>query len=234
MKTLKSPESLQKLQAKIGINFAGNNLLQTAFIHRSYLNEHKGFKGTSNERLEFLGDSILSLIVSEFLYKNLPTYTEGQLTQLRASLVRTETLSKIGRSLKLGTYLLLSKGEEESDGRNNNSILANIFESLVGAIYLDQGVETTQKFITKNILARWQILSKSAVLDNKSKLQEILQKKHQKSPIYKLARTWGPDHNRTFEVSVYLKENLLGQGVGKNKQEAAHNAAADALTRLKT
>lgn len=220
------------LQDLIGIKFESPYLLKNAFIHRSYLNEHKEFKGISNERLEFLGDSVLSLVVSKFLYDHLSQSTEGELTQLRASLVRTETLAKLAKKLSLGKYLYLSKGEEESGGRTNNSILANTFEALVGSIYLDQGVETIQQFIERTILNKWQSLTKSAVVDNKSKLQEILQRIYHQSPEYKLQRSWGPDHDRHFEIGVYLKNKVLGRGVGKNKQSAAQNAASDAIMNL--
>lgn len=233
MKTSTKPKSLELLQNNLGVSFKQPSLLKNAFIHRSYLNEHKDFKGSSNERLEFLGDSVLSLAVSRYLFEFLPQSAEGQLTQLRAALVRTETLAKLARKLELGTYLYLSKGEEESGGRSNNSILANLFEALIGAIYLDQGFEFAQSFIEKIILKNWKSLAKSAVSDNKSKLQEVLQRKFHKSPQYKLLNTWGPDHDRTFEVAVFLEEKLLGKGVGKNKQTAAQDAAKNALSGLK-
>src|SRR3989344_8909049 len=225
--------SFTNLQKKLGFKFKDERLLKNAFIHRSYLNEHKGFKGDSNERLEFLGDSILSVVVSNFLYEQLPKSPEGKLTQLRAALVRTETLAKLATSLALGDYLYLSKGEEESGGRTNSSILANCFEALIGAIYLDQGIEKTEDFLKKMILEKWQILAKSAVSDNKSKLQELTQRESHQSPVYQLLKSWGPDHARRFEIGVYLGEKLLGKGLGKNKQEAAQNAAKDALSRLK-
>lgn len=232
MNTSTKPEDLDTLQKNLKISFDKINLLKNAFIHRSYLNEHKDFRGQSNERLEFLGDSILSLYVSKFLFDKLPKSPEGELTQIRASLVRTETLAKLASSLSLGKYLFLSKGEEDSGGRTNNSILANTFEALVGAIYLDQGPDVIYTFIKKQILDSWEELAKSAVFDNKSKLQETLQRKFHKSPIYKLTNSWGPDHAREFEVAVYLDDKQFGLGVGKNKQSAAQNAAADALTRL--
>lgn len=225
--------NLEDLQTSIKIKFKNNKLLNNAFIHRSYLNEHKDFEGQSNERLEFLGDSVLSLSVSKFLFEHLPTSPEGELTQLRASLVRTETLAKLAKTLNLGKYLFLSKGEEDSGGRENNSILANTFEALTGAIYLDQGFDVAQKFIEASILVKWETLAKSAVTDNKSKLQEVLQRQHHKSPVYKLVRSWGPDHARMFEVSALLDEKVLGTGIGKNKQIAAQNAAREALRQIK-
>ncbi|MDO8486933.1 MAG: ribonuclease III [Candidatus Curtissbacteria bacterium] len=232
MKTQIKPNSLADLEKQIQIRFTDQKLLETAFIHRSYLNEHKDFKGDSNERMEFLGDSVLSLIVSKFLFNELPKSTEGELTQIRASLVRTETLAFLSQNLHLGQYLSLAKGEEESGGRQSKTILANTFESLIGAIFLDRGIGETQKFIEKNILSNWKHLTHSAAADNKSKLQEILQRKYHLSPTYKLIKSWGPDHDRNFEVGVYKKEELLGSGLGKNKQMAAQNAAENAIARL--
>lgn len=220
---------ISNLEKTSGIKFNNPLLIQNAFVHRSYLNEHKNYKGDSNERLEFLGDSVLSLAVSEFLYKKLPDHPEGKLTQIRAALVRTETLGKLARKLALGKYLFLSKGEEESGGRTNSSILADTFEALVGAIYQDQGFETAKKFLSKIVLSDWQVLIKSAVSDNKSKLQEVLQREYRQSPSYKLLKSWGPDHARQFEIGVYLGNKILGKGIGKSKQEAAQNAAAAAM-----
>lgn len=224
---------IDSLSQKMGLSFNNKSLIKNAFIHRSFLNENKDFKGLSNERLEFLGDAILSLVVSDFLFKNLKDSPEGELTQIRASLVRTETLAKIANSLSLGKYLYLSKGEEESGGRNNNSILANTFEALVGALFLDKGLGEVENFIKRLILDRWKTLSKSAVADNKSKLQEVLQKKFHQSPVYKMISSWGPDHDRNFEIGVFLEDKLLGSGVGKNKQIAAQNAAGNALGSIK-
>lgn len=232
MNTPQTFSLLVKLQDNIDIHFKEDRLLKNAFIHRSYLNEHKSFAGQSNERLEFLGDSVLSLVVSQFLYKDLPQSPEGELTQLRAALVRTETLGKLAENLSLGDYLFLSKGEEDSKGRTNKTILANTFEALIGAIFLDQGMDMVEKFIEQNILSNWKKLAESAVSDNKSKLQEILQQKQHKSPTYKLISSWGPDHERKFKVGVYLEDKLLGAGVGKNKQTAAQNAAQNALSKI--
>lgn len=223
---------LERLEPVVGTNFKNKSLLQNAFIHRSYLNENKDYKDSSNERLEFLGDSVLSIFVSKFLYDTLPNSPEGELTQLRAALVRTETLAKISRKFSLGEYLYLSKGEEDTGGRNNDSTLANTFEALIGAIYLDQGFEAVGKFIESHMLKNWKILAKSAVTDNKSKLQEIMQRKHKLSPTYKLISSWGPDHARRFQIGVYMAEKLLAEGTGKNKQQAAQNAARNAIATL--
>lgn len=233
MKTsIKSDILGEVVEKKLNLKFQNPKFLKNAFVHRSYLNEHKDYSGDSNERLEFLGDSVLSLAVSNFLFAKLTKSPEGELTQIRASLVRTETLAEVAQKLELGKYLFLSKGEEDSGGRTNKSILANTFESLVGALYLDQGFEAAAKFIAKHILTNWKKLSEEAASDNKSKLQEVLQRKFHKSPLYKLIESWGPDHDRNFKIGVYLDEKILGEGMGKNKQTAAQVAAGNALAKL--
>ncbi len=233
MKNLNPEDNkLGDLEKKLNLNFQNKSLLLNAFVHRSYLNEHKDYNGDSNERLEFLGDSVLSIVVSQYLFEKLPTNPEGKLTLLRAALVRTETLASLGKNILLGKYLLLSKGEEDSGGRNNVSILANTFEALVGAIYLDQGFETARNFITEIMLKKWKKLAQNAVVDNKSKLQEVLQREYRKSPTYKLISSWGPDHARNFEIGVYLEDKLLGTGKGRNKQQGAQSAAKEALEKL--
>ena len=231
---LKANNNLDILQKKIGISFSDKTLLNTAFVHRSYLNEHKKYKGPSNERLEFLGDAALSIVVSSFLYEKLPNEPEGKLTTSRAALVRTETLAKIAKSLSLGKHLVLSKGEEDTGGRENPSILANTFEALVGAIYLDQGIDRVGDFLKKTVISNWKSLIETAVPDNKSRLQEFVQRKYHVSPVYKLISSWGPDHARQFEIGVFISEKNMGRGTGNNKQSAAQNAAKDALTRLKS
>ena len=231
---LKANNNLDILQKKIGISFSDKTLLNTAFVHRSYLNEHKKYKGPSNERLEFLGDAALSIVVSSFLYEKLPNEPEGKLTTSRAALVRTETLAKIAKSLSLGKHLVLSKGEEDTGGRENPSILANTFEALVGAIYLDQGIDRVGDFLKKTVISNWKSLIETAVPDNKSRLQEFVQRKYHVSPVYKLISSWGPDHARQFEIGVFISEKNMGRGTGNNKQSAAQNAARDALTRLKS
>lgn len=233
MKISKQHSNFALLEEKLHINFTNKNLLKNAFYHRSYLNEYKGTKIENNERLEFLGDSVLSLVVSEFLYRQLQG-PEGQLTQTRSNLVRTETLAKLAKGLELGEYLFLSKGEEESGGRTNTTILANTFEALIGAIYLDQGFTAAQTFLAHTILVNWQELVAGAIVDHKSKLQEVVQRKYHLSPSYRVLKSWGPDHSREFEIAVYLDEKLLGSGVGKNKQTAAQIAAKNALAGLKS
>ena len=209
--------------------FNNQKLLEQIFIHRSYLNETDE-NLESNERLEFLGDSILSFIVSSNIYKKYTTLPEGELTNLRSVLTNTETLYLISKSLGLGEHLKLSKGEEAGHGRENKTILANTLEALIGGLYIDQGIEPTKKFVEDVILSIGDELVKSQGLkDAKSKLQEILQEKHKSSPSYRILSEEGPDHAKTYKIGVFLHEKLLAQGIGKSKQEAEKEAAKNAL-----
>lgn len=226
-------QNLELLQKKIQIHFDNINLLKNAFIHRSYLNEHKDSNLQSNERLEFLGDSILAFWVSKTLYILYPHLPEGTLTNMRTKIVRTETLAQIANNLNLGDNLLLSKGEEKSGGRENKTLLANTFEALIGAIYLDKGLKVTELFLKKFFIKLIKNLKPEDLKDAKSLLQEKIQTKIKEAPVYKVLREDGPDHNKTFEIGVYSLGKLLGKGVGKSKQEAEENAANSALENLK-
>lgn len=209
--------------------FRNKNLFQQAFIHRSYLNEVKQ-RLQSNERLEFLGDSILSFVVSEYLYQAYPDFNEGMLTNLRSLLVNTKSLGEIARELNFGNLLKLSKGEEESKGRENESLLANCFEAFIGALFLDQGALEVKSFLIKNLLYKTKdIVKKKTLKDPKSLLQELIQSQKQKSPMYKVLSEAGPPHDKVFTVGVYTKDTLLGKGEGRSKQEAEENAAKQAL-----
>lgn len=223
----------KKLEEKIGIQFKDENMLRGAFIHRSYLNEHKGSKFESNERLEFLGDAVLELVVTEYLYKNYPN-PEGELTNWRSALVKGEMLAKIARELSLGDYLFLSKGEEKSGGRDKDYLLANTFEALIGAIYLEMGYKKAQKFIETFLLVHLEeILKTGSHVDAKSKLQEVAQEKIGITPSYQLQSSEGPDHNKTFTMGAFIGERMVGKGKGGSKQTAEQAAAADAIERLK-
>ncbi|MDP3998171.1 MAG: ribonuclease III [bacterium] len=214
--------------------FKNPKLKEAAFIHRSFLNEHPQLKLDSNERLEFLGDSILSFLVSGYLYEKFPRHKEGELTSLRSALVRTETLAALAKRLDLGSHLKLSQGEEESGGRETPSILANTSEALIGALYLDQGLDAVQKFLTENLLPELnKIIETQAYKDAKSMLQEVVQEKKQVSPAYKIMKSEGPDHAKVFEVGVFLGNDLLGVGKGKSKQKAEQEAAKLALENWK-
>ncbi len=221
-----------KLKLK-GITFKKPQLLKTALTHRSALNEVKGI--SSYERLEFLGDAVLELVISSYLYKKHPKKPEGDLTHLRAQIVQTKTLAKAAIKLKLGESLLLSKGEFAAKGNKNPSLLADCFEAVIGAIYLDQGLNKATDFINLNLLKSINSIIKEAkVIDYKSNLQEIWQKNHKLTPSYKIIKTTGPDHNKTFKVTVYLNKKSKGSGVGKSKQEAQQQAAKSALEGSKT
>ncbi len=209
--------------------FKNPDLLENAFVHRSYLNENPEFPFPSNERLEFLGDAVLEQIVSDFLYHHFPALPEGELTALRAALVRTESLAEEARRLNLGKELLLSKGEEASGGRDNPYLLANTFEALIGATYLDQGIEKTKDFVQKELLYKTEKSLKAGTKDPKSKFQELTQAKFGTTPTYKVLKEEGQPHKRHFLCGVYLKRRKIGEGEGKNKKEAEEAAAKAAL-----
>lgn len=205
---------------------------KTAFTHRSFLNESPG-EIESNERLEFLGDVVLSFIVSAILYKQRPQDTEGDLTNLRSYIVKTQSLAKAAINLNLGRYLRLSKGEELSGGRENIQLLANVYEALIGAMYLDQGIEKTQEFVQQTLLPLFETEIKSGPpKDSKSLLQEVAQDQTKQSPKYKILETSGPDHAKEFTVGVFLQGKQVGQGQGNSKQEAEEKAATQALDYL--
>lgn len=210
--------------------FKNSRLREQAFIHRSFLNENPHLNLISNERLEFLGDAILSFLVSDYLYKKFPQHKEGELTSLRSALVRTESLATLARKLNLGKNLKLSRGEEESGGRENPTILANTAEAVIGALYLDQGLGVVKVFLEQNLLPNLaQIIKTQAYKDPKSTLQELVQEKRQVSLVYKILKSAGPDHAKVFEIGVFLQGKILGKGKGKSKQKAEQEAAKAAL-----
>jgi len=220
---------ISKLEKKLGISFKNKDLLRTAFVHRSYLNENPDFKLPHNERLEFLGDACLELVVTEYLYKNFPN-PEGELTNWRSALVKGQMLSVIASRLGLENYLFLSRGEEKSGGRAREIILANTFEALVGAIYLDRGYRVVQKFIEKNILKELpEIIEKHLYIDPKSRFQELVQEKVGITPTYKLLKEQGPDHAKIFTMGVYIENKQIAQGTGPSKQAAEQIAASRAI-----
>jgi ribonuclease III len=209
--------------------FKNKQLLRQAFIHRSFLNETKE-RLSSNERLEFLGDSILSFIISEYLYHKFPNFDEGLLTNIRSLVVNTKSLAIVAKDYNLGELLMLSKGEEESNGRENESLLANSVESLIGALYIDSGIQAVRDFILAIFTIQIDnIVSKKTFKDPKSMLQEHIQSRKQSSPQYKVLVEEGPPHAKIFTIGVYMQQTLLGKGSGKSKQEAEENAAKQAL-----
>jgi ribonuclease-3 len=220
------------LQKSIGIQFTNLDLLKQAFVHRSHLNEARQIKN-SNERLEFLGDAVLSFCTSRFLYETYPDYPEGILTNVRSSLVKTTTLSDIAKSLKLGDLLFLSHGEEASGGRTNQSLLADVFEAFLGAMFLDQGIDVCRRYLETYLFPRAAgIVANKAYVDYKSYLQEIIQQDTRVSPTYTVTKSEGPDHARTFWVEARSGSTILGTGSGKSKQEAEQEAAMAALEKL--
>lgn len=223
------PDKLKELSKKIGVTFKNPVLINQAFIHRSYLNEAKNTR-ESNERLEFLGDSILSFLVSGYLYKKYPDFTEGELTNLRSSIVKTTTLAQVAKELDLGAFLLLSRGEEEGGGRSNVSILADTFEAVLGAVFLDVGTEAVGKILSALLFPLLpQILEKKTYKDAKSIFQELVQEETKLSPVYKVLSEKGPDHAKEFTVGAFTGNKLWGTGGGKSKQEAETRAAESAL-----
>lgn len=204
-------------------------LLDRAFTHRSYLNESKS-KAPSNERLEFLGDSILSFVVSDYFYNTYEDFDEGVMTNLRSLLVNTKSLAEVAKELGFGERLKLSKGEEESQGRENQSLLADSYEAFIGALFLDQGIEAARAFITETLLPKAkEIVARKDFKDPKSLFQEYVQARLHAAPVYKVLEEEGPSHAKIFTVGVYVKDTLYGQGKGKSKQEAEEQAAKVAL-----
>lgn len=228
-----SHDPLETLKKILSVTVIDDQLLKQAFTHRSYLNESKK-PVHSNERLEFLGDSVLSFLVSEHLYRTFPSFPEGHLTNIRSSIVKTTTLAEIAGELHLGSYLLLSRGEEESGGRNNPSILADTFEALLGAIFIDQGIESAHTIVQSYLFPRIErVLKEKLFKDAKSMFQEIVQLHMKISPLYKVIDERGPDHAKVFTIGVYVGETLFGEGKGKSKQEGEQIAASAALEKWK-
>lgn len=217
-------------QEELGLQFNEPALLRQAFTHRSYLNEHRGEALSHNERLEFLGDAVLELISTHFLYDKYPDRTEGELTAYRAALVNANTCAEIAQKIGMNDFLLLSRGEAKDTGRARNILLANAFEALVGAIYIDLGYDAAKSFIDKHLFPKIdEIVKKKLWQDAKSSLQEKAQDAEGVTPHYAVIRESGPDHDKQFVVGVYIKEKLLAEGAGKSKQEAEQAAARDAL-----
>ncbi len=223
-------KEIKDLEKILMVNFDNHNILLQALTHRSYINENKSQKLSHNERLEFLGDAVLELVVTEFLYTKFPDKAEGELTAFRASLVNTYTLSEASEKLRLNDFILLSKGESKDTGRARQYILANTFEAIVGAIYLDKGFKKARDFIADNLFDLIDnIIEKRLWQDAKSLFQELAQDKVGITPLYKTIKEQGPDHNKLFTIGVYLEEELVATGDGQSKQEAEQEAARNAI-----
>lgn len=226
--------NLVKLQKRIGVTFKNDSLLKQALVHRSYLNEHPDFTIGHNERLEFLGDAVLEIVVTEFLYLNFTTTPEGDLTNWRASLVNAKMLYEIAAELDVEDCLYLSKGESRDKNKKSRQfILANAIEAIIGAIYLDQGIEAAKKFILKNVVSKLDdILRNQTYLDPKSRFQEKAQEEKGITPHYQILDELGPDHAKIFTVGLYLGEEMIASGKGSSKQEAQVEAAANGLKKM--
>lgn len=224
---------LQPLEKCLSHHFAQPDLLRQALIHRSYLNEHPEIKLDHNERLEFLGDAVLELVITEFLFTKYPNRSEGELTAFRAALVNTESLSQVAGDFNLGEYVLLSRGEAKDNGRSRQVILADTFEALVGAIYLDGQYDAARAFIAKYLFPRIdEIVEKNLWQDAKSAFQERAQAEHEVTPVYQMLSAVGPDHSKVFTVGLYLGGKLVAQGIGPSKQRAEQEAARAGLKQM--
>ena len=226
---------LVDFQRIIGVDFKDISLLEQALVHSSYINENPGYINGHNERLEFLGDAVLDWIVSERIYHEFPDFDEGNMTKLRASLVRRETLARIARTIRLGDYLYMGKGEVTSGGRSKITNLAGALEAVIAAVYRDRGEDVTRKFVLRLLEDEWaRAVDKGFEDDYKSMLQVVTQSKFQVIPVYRIVSQTGPDHDKEFTVEVSAKNMVLGIGVGKSKKMAETKAARAALQRLDT
>ncbi len=227
------PDELSDLERTIGVRFKNRVLLRQALVHTSYVNENPGLDVGSNERLEFLGDAVLGLVIGKLLYQDYPEVDEGRLTELRAHLVRRDTLARAAARLGLGDYLRLGRGEEAAGGRERPTNLAHAFEALVGAVYLDQGLDVAERFVREALAPELASVRERRVpTDPKSQLQEYVQSHWQITPTYRTVRIEGPDHARRFTVEVSVGGEVLGSGEGRSKQQAEKAAARIALEAL--
>ncbi|MFA5132022.1 MAG: ribonuclease III [Candidatus Paceibacterota bacterium] len=223
--------TLEQFQHNTGVQFKNNDLLAQAFIHRSFINENPRNGFEHNERLEFLGDAVLELIVTEYLYATYPHHNEGDLTAYRSALVNAVTLGEVAGGLHFNDMMKLSKGEAKDITRARSSILADAYEAFIGALYLDQGYESTKGFVTRSLLGKTaEIIKKGLYKDAKSFVQEKAQELYNTTPSYSVINEEGPDHDKLFKVGIYFAEELIAEGEGRSKQEAETSAAKKALT----
>ncbi len=224
-------KNFSKLEKKLGVLFNNTDLLRQSLVHKSYINENPHFELDQNERLEFLGDAVLELVVTEYLFKHYPRTPEGEMTNWRASLVNASMLTTVATEFNLYEYLYLSKGEKKDQNiKARQYILANAFEALIGALYIDQGLDTARDFIEKNIIVKLpHILKNQLYVDAKTRFQELAQEKEGITPTYNVIHENGPDHAKEFTIGVYLNDELIAKGSGLSKQEAQMQAATNAL-----
>ena len=226
-------KNLPLIEEKIGYTFENKDLLILAFVHRSFVNEHRDVIQQHNERLEFLGDSVLGLTTADFLYHRLPTFPEGQLSQFRSRLVDAPSCAQYLQKLQLPDFILLGRGEKMSEGKAKVSILADVFEALIGAVYLDGGLTIAKSFFLCHFEGEMESAIGSPSRNYKAELQDHSQKKYQKAPVYKIILESGPDHAKVFHVMVYVDEKEEGIGLGASKKEAEQRAAFEALSKIR-
>ncbi|WP_068469059.1 ribonuclease III [Candidatus Protochlamydia phocaeensis] len=219
------------IETRLGYSFKDRSLLVLAFVHRSFINENREIT-QHNERLEFLGDAVLGMLISDYLYRYLPTTPEGQLSYLRSRLVEASSCVSYIQTLNIASFILLGKGERMNDGRGRESILADLFEAIIGAIYLDGGIEAAKQFIFANFTKQIEAILATPLRNWKALLQDYCQKKYQQTPVYNVLQESGPDHSKVFQISVLINQQELGRGTGASKKEAQQAAAADALSRF--
>ncbi|MFA5633604.1 MAG: ribonuclease III [Candidatus Dojkabacteria bacterium] len=224
---------MNNIEKKLGIQFNNKELLNRALTHRSFLNENRGIGLKNNERLEFLGDAVLELIISSKLFNIYPDRAEGELTGIRSALVRTESLAEESRRLDVGKYLLMSKGEEDSGGRDKDYLLANAYEAILGAIYLDRGLEECTNFVERTVLKQLDFIVKNELfIDPKTKIQELIQAKYKITPTYEVVEEKGPDHEKYFTVALKIGDKFSCKGYGASKQKAEEDAAQKAIKNI--
>lgn len=225
---------LENLNKELELNLENEQLFQTAFTHRSYLNEHPKYTNPSNERLEFLGDAVLQFLSSKHLYSRFTELPEGDLTNLRASIVKTTSLAEEAKKLNFGYHLLLSKGEESTGGRDREYLLANTFEAFLGALYLEKGIDSCEQFLTKNLFYKLEeSINSQNFKDPKTRFQEKIQEIYKSTPAYKIADSWGSEHEKTFKVVAFVDGEIFSEGEGSSKQKAEQDAAMKGLDKLK-
>lgn len=225
-------KNITLIEEKLGYDFSNKELLVLAFVHRSFVNEHKNEIQVSNERLEFLGDSVIGLVFADFLYHRLPNMDEGPLSQIRSRLVDAQACAHYLQKLNLQEYILLGRGEALTEGKTKLSILADVFEAIIGAIFLDSGTLVVKSFLTAHFSQDVENVIESPLRNFKAELQDYSQKKFQKAPIYKVVQQTGPDHAKIFHVIVIVDEKEVGSGFGESKKQAEQQAALDALTKI--
>jgi len=229
----KQMEKFNDIQKNIGLTFKNPELLEVALTHRSYLNEHQGAKLENNERLEYLGDAVLELIISDYIFKKYTDKAEGELTSIRSAVVRTESLAEESRRLGIGENLKMSKGEKDSGGKDKDYLLANAYEAVLGAIYLDSGIEECIKFVHRTLIPKIDhIVEHHLFIDPKTQAQEIIQARYKTTPTYVIVKEEGPDHDKKFTVALLINKKEKAQGQGTSKQKAEENAALAAIEKI--